>query len=101
MAEYLKLTGEVKGRVLDEVTVDLDEVWEKVSDKAFAAELGERASSEDVKHAITLYAPDDLWEDEESDPLFADWGDWDRRELLNAVKADDARRALDLLKRRA
>lgn len=97
----IKVRGYPKGGDEEiEIEADLDDVWEQISDKAYAAELAERASSEDVKHAITLYAPDELWElNEDSEPLFAEWGEWDRAELQKAIRLDDGRRALELLRR--
>jgi hypothetical protein len=100
MDRMLKLTGDSKGRDV-EVEVALEDVWEQISNDDYAAEFAERARSEPVKHAVTLHAPEELWDtgDDAEDEMFAALGPWDRAELLKAIRNDDGRRVVDLLRR--
>lgn len=84
--------------------VDLEEVWDQIDDKTFVAELRERCTEATVAEAIADLAPepdDDFGFDDDPEPLFQRMGDWDRDELLKALREDDGRRCIDVLKRHA
>lgn len=84
------------------LSVDLDEVWDLIDDKAFATELRERAAESTVAAVIAEFAPeadDDLWPEDDPEPMFQRMGAWDRDELLKALREDDGRRCIDVLKR--
>jgi hypothetical protein len=82
-------------------TLDLEGVWEEINDKAFVDELHIRAAHDLIREAIDGYAPDEplFIERDEDDPWFQPLSDWDRAELVKAIREDDGKRAIDLLKR--
>lgn len=83
--------------------VDIEEIWEQIDDAAFVEELRERSDNVKVAEAMNDLAPDDddvdpLF-DADPEPMFERMGDWDRAELLKALREDDGRRCIDVLKR--
>lgn len=86
------------------VAIDPEDLWKALDSKALADEVHERIALADP---VILGLADDIGPDEgscpedETEPLFRDLGDWDRVELLRAVREDDGRRALELLRRHA
>jgi DNA-binding GntR family transcriptional regulator len=90
-------------KVAVKAKVDLEEVWDQIDDKAFVEELHARAGNSLITDAIDALAEcdcdDDPYPDEYTEPLFQRMGEWDRDELMKAIREDDGRRCVDLLKR--
>ena len=88
---------------LKSVEVDLDDVLEQIDAKDLIAEIDERASTgcPDILSALEEWAEEYGDDDAEGDPepAFQRMSDWDLDDLRKAVREDDGRRAVDLLKR--
>lgn len=86
------------------VEFDLDDVWEQITNQQFADEIEVRAEDKLVAEAISNWAPesDADWGDErDEDEMFRRLDDWAKAELLKAIREDDGRRCIDVLKRAA
>ncbi len=89
---------------IGKVKLDLDDVWDAITDDQFVDELNERSDHTDVIEwvavAISVEEPRGVEEDD-LDPFFRPLSDWDREALKLAIERDDGRRAIDVLRRLA
>lgn len=90
------------------VSVTLDDIFEALDSKHLADEIHERLGTSDpvmieLRNALVPDdEPEDDWGDERGeDEMFRPLGDWDKAELLKAIREDDGRRCIDVLKRAA
>lgn len=79
------------------VQVHLTDIWEEIADDQFADELEVRWNEAEIREAVRELSGGV----DEIDQMFGEWSEWDRAELLKAVREDDGRRAIDLLRRHA
>lgn len=100
----IRLTGETSDGKTVEVHVPLDDIWERIDGATLAAEFSERCDLRDAscRAAAEDYASDEPdWDDDGEDPIFKPLSDWDKDELRKALREDDGRRCIDVLRRAA
>lgn len=89
------------------VAVDFDDLFEALDSKRLSDEVHERLGNSDpvIIELRDAIAPDetleDDWGDRDEDAIFAPLDDWAKAELLKAIREDDGRRCIDVLKRAA
>lgn len=98
--------GDLDGCMV-KAAVDLDDLFEALESKHLADEIHERLGNSDpvIIELRDALAPDDEpdlgWGERDEDTMFAPLSDWDKSELIKAVREDDGRRCIDVLKRAA
>ena len=87
---------------MSKIELDLETVFEAIESKDLVEEVRERLANGDAEiEALSGDFEDDepLIADDDEDRFFRPLDDWTRAELLKAIREDDGRRAIDVLKR--
>lgn len=83
---------------------DWEALWETIGSNELCEEFRERLGCGDsacVAVAAECVPDEPDWGESEEDELFSPLDAWDRAELLKAIREDDGRRCIDVLKRAA